>query len=376
MLILIVMAGLYFHIPFCKRICAYCDFYKSARLELLQPVVEAMLRELDARLGELDGEPLRTLYFGGGTPSLCPPETLQRFIDRILERRPDAILEEVTVEANPDDLTPDYLARLSRTRVNRLSIGIQSFDDDCLRMMNRRHTARQALEALHEARRAGFRNLTADLIFGIPGFGEEPLRRSLAQLLEAGVEHVSAYHLTIEPGTAFGRREARGALHAVDEEQSVREFQLVHETLTRAGFEHYEVSNFARPGFRARHNSAYWSGDPYLGIGPAAHSYDGAVRRWNPSSVEGYLAGEEGGSERLSERDRYNEYVMTALRTAEGIDLERLAARFGPHRLESVRRTAERFIRAGELAEQRGRLAIPPERFLVSDDVIEHFFET
>ena len=202
--------------------------------------------------------------------------------------------------------------------------------------MNRRHTARQALEALHEARRAGFRNLTADLIFGIPGFGEEPLRRSLAQLLEAGVEHVSAYHLTIEPGTAFGRREARGALHAVDEEQSVREFQLVHETLTRAGFEHYEVSNFARPGFRARHNSAYWSGDPYLGIGPAAHSYDGAV----------------------------------------GIDLERLAARFGPHRLESVRRTAERFIRAGELAEQRGRLAIPPERFLVSDDVIEHFFET
>lgn len=370
------MAGIYLHIPFCKRFCAYCDFYKSARLELLQPVAEAMLRELDARLGELDGEPLRTLYFGGGTPSLCPSETLQRFIDRILERRPDAILEEVTVEANPDDLTPDYLARLSRTRVNRLSIGIQSFDDDCLRMMNRRHTARQALEALHEARRAGFRNLTADLIFGIPGFGEEPLRRSLAQLLEAGVEHVSAYHLTIEPGTAFGRREARGALHAVDEEQSVREFQLVHETLTRAGFEHYEVSNFARPGFRARHNSAYWSGDPYLGIGPAAHSYDGAVRRWNPSSVEGYLAGEEGGSERLTERDRYNEYVMTALRTAEGIDLERLAARFGPHRLESVRRTAERFIRAGELAEQRGRLAIPPERFLVSDDVIEHFIET
>ena len=156
----------------------------------------------------------------------------------------------------------------------------------------------------------------------------------------------------------------------------MREFQLVHETLTRAGFEHYEVSNFARPGFRARHNSAYWSGDPYLGIGPAAHSYDGAVRRWNVSSVEGYLAGEEGGSERLTERDRYNEYVMTALRTAEGIDLERLAARFGPHRLESVRRTAERFIRAGELAEQRGRLAIPPERFLVSDDVIEHFFET
>ena len=151
------MAGIYLHIPFCKRFCAYCDFYKSARLELLQPVVEAMLRELDARLGELDGEPLRTLYFGGGTPSLCPPETLQRFIDRILERRPDAILEEVTVEANPDDLTPDYLARLSRTRVNRLSIGIQSFDDDCLRMMNRRHTARQALEALHEARRAGFR---------------------------------------------------------------------------------------------------------------------------------------------------------------------------------------------------------------------------
>lgn len=370
------MAGLYLHIPFCKRVCAYCDFYKSADLRPMKAVVEAMHDELRREAGFLPAEQLRTIYFGGGTPSLLPPEELEEFIAHAAELFDCTALEECTVEANPDDLTPDYLARLSRTRVNRLSIGIQSFDDDCLRMMNRRHTARQALEALHEARRAGFRNLTADLIFGIPGFGEEPLRRSLAQLLEAGVEHVSAYHLTIEPGTAFGRREARGALHAVDEEQSVREFQLVHETLTRAGFEHYEVSNFARPGFRARHNSAYWSGDPYLGIGPAAHSYDGAVRRWNPSSVEGYLAGEEGGSERLTERDRYNEYVMTALRTAEGIDLERLAARFGPHRLESVRRTAERFIRAGELAEQRGRLAIPPERFLVSDDVIEHFFET
>lgn len=370
------MAGIYFHIPFCKRFCAYCDFYKSARLELLPPLIEAMHRELDERLAELDGEPLRTLYFGGGTPSLCPPEALQRLIDRVVERRPDASFDEVTVEANPDDLTPEYLARLSDTRVDRLSIGIQSFDDDCLRMMNRRHTARQAAEALREARRQGFRNLTADLIFGIPGFGSESLLRSLAQLLEAGVEHVSAYLLTIEPDTAFGRRASRGELRAVDEEQSEREFLLVHDTLTRAGYEHYEVSNYALPGFRARHNSAYWSGVPYLGIGPAAHSFDGQTRRWNPSSVTDYLAGGKGGGERLTERDRYNEYVMTALRTAEGINLDRLAARFGPQRRENALRTAERFVEAGELVIRGKNVAVPPERFLVSDAVIEAFFET
>ena len=370
------MAGIYFHIPFCKRICAYCDFYKSADLRRLGAVAEAMHRELDARRDYLRGEPLRTRYFGGGTPSLCPPELLGSLLEHTARLFDCSQVEETTLEANPDDLTPEYLAALRRLGIDRLSIGVQSFDDDCLRMMNRRHTARQAAEALREARRQGFRNLTADLIFGIPGFGSESLLRSLAQLLEAGVEHVSAYHLTIEPDTAFGRRASRGELRAVDEEQSEREFLLVHDTLTRAGYEHYEVSNYALPGFRARHNSAYWSGVPYLGIGPAAHSFDGQTRRWNPSSVTDYLAGGKGGGERLTERDRYNEYVMTALRTAEGINLDRLAARFGPQRRENALRTAERFVGAGELVIRGKNVAVPPERFLVSDAVIEAFFET
>ncbi|MDE7305618.1 MAG: radical SAM family heme chaperone HemW [Alistipes sp.] len=369
------MAGLYFHIPFCKRICAYCDFFKSADLRRMDDVLAAMHRELEEQQGYLGGEAVRTRYFGGGTPSLCSPRQIGGLLARAADLFDCSDVEETTLEANPDDLDQPYLDALRRCGVDRLSIGVQSFDDACLRLMNRRHTAAQAVEAVRAARRAGFDNIAVDLIFGVPGFGGDSLKRSLDGILELGAEHVSAYHLTVEPDTAFGRRAARGEFAPVDERVSEEEFRFVHQTLTQAGYEHYEVSNYALPGCRARHNAAYWHGEKYLGIGPAAHSYDGRERHWNVSSVERYLAGETPEREVLTDRDRFNEYAMTRLRTAEGIDLAEAGRLFGAQRLERLEREARRIERMGILVVAGGRIAVPPERFLLSDAAIGALFE-
>lgn len=370
------MAGLYFHIPFCKRICAYCDFYKSARLEQMDGVTAAMHRELDERQDYLRGEAVTTRYFGGGTPSLYAPAALKGLLDHAALLFDCSGTTETTLEANPDDLTENYLDGLREAGIDRLSIGIQSFDDGCLKLMNRRHTAAQAIGAVRAAQRAGFGNITADLIFGIPGFGGDSLKRSLDGVLSLGVQHISAYHLTVEPGTAFGRRAARGQFAPVDEATSETEYALVHETLTGAGFEHYEVSNFALPGFRARHNAAYWHGVKYLGIGPAAHSFDGRERHWNVASVTEYIGGAPAEAETLTDRDRFNEYVMTRLRTAEGIDLREAERLFGKERAARVLRDAEPWLKSRTLVLAAGRMAVPPARMLVSDAVIETFFET
>lgn len=370
------MAGLYFHIPFCKRICAYCDFYKSADLRHMDALIAAMHDELELRRDYLHGEAVTTRYFGGGTPSLCKPAIIHGLLEHAARLFDCSKAVETTLEANPDDLAPEYLDSLREAGIDRLSIGIQSFDDACLKLMNRRHTAAEAVEAIRAAQRAGFDNITVDLIFGVPGFGAETLHRSLDAALSLGVQHISAYHLTVEPGTAFGRRAARGEFQTVNETVSEAEFLQVHDTLTGAGFDHYEVSNYALPGFRARHNAAYWHGVKYLGIGPAAHSFDNAERHWNVSSVEAYIAGTPAEREELTGRDRFNEYLMTALRTAEGIDLHEIAARFGPKRRIRIEQQAEACLQAGTLRAAEGRLAVPAEKFLVSDAVIEAFFET
>lgn len=370
------MAGLYFHIPFCKRVCAYCDFYKSVELARMDALTAAMHRELDARSRFLGDDAVTTRYFGGGTPSLLPAETVRGLLAHAAALFDCSGVVETTLEANPDDLTEEYLAALLEAGVDRLSIGVQSFDDACLKKMNRRHTSAQATRAVRTAQQAGFGNITVDLIFGMPGFGGDALRRSLDATLELGVQHVSAYHLTVEPGTAFARLVSRGRFIPVEETVSEAEFCCVHETLTEAGYEHYEVSNYALPGFRARHNAAYWQGAKYLGIGPAAHSFDGDERYWNIASVTGYIAGEAGGSERLTRRDRFNEYLLTRLRTSEGIDLRQIAALFGVERSERTLRAAEKMLRAGTIRRSGDRLAVPPARFLVSDAVIEALFET
>lgn len=373
------MAGIYFHIPFCKRLCGYCDFRRSVRLHHIPHVVRRMHEELDSQSGFLGDRTVRTIYFGGGTPSLLDPEVLGGFVEHAERLFDCRATEEITAELNPDDVTPEYVARLRRTPVNRVSLGVQSFDDGELRFMGRRHSAEQAARAVGLLQDAGLDNISIDLIFGVEGFGDEVLRHSLDRTLSLGVKHVSAYHLTVEPDTRFGRMLAAGKMRQVEEERSEREFLAVHDALTSAGFEHYEVSNYALAGFRSRHNSSYWTGDEYLGIGAGAHSYAGGVRRWCEQTAEEYAAGIVYGEERLSRRDRLNEYLMTSLRRVEGLSLRYMATEFGDAEAARIEAAAREFIGSGLLVGTTvggdDRLMIPPEKFLLSDAVISTFFE-
>ncbi len=368
------MAGLYFHIPFCKRICGYCDFFRVADLGLIDGVVEAMHAEMEEQCDFLSDKSIRTIYFGGGTPSLMHPREVQSFIDHAAELWDCNTVEEITIEANPDDVTAEYVAALRRTAVNRVSLGVQSFDDAELKFMNRRHSAADAVAAVKRLQDAGIENITIDLIFGVDGFDEQVLARSLEQALALDVQHISAYHLTIESGTTFHRRVQRGVMSEVAEEISEREYMLIHNALVGAGYEHYEVSNYARKGFRSRHNSSYWHGAQYLGIGAGAHSYNGLVRHWSQQAVGEYCIARSYEVDELTEQDCFNEYVMTSLRCAEGVGLEFVNGRFGENRLNNMLAGAQRWLKSGDMVADCGRLRIPVERFLVSDAVIESLF--
>ncbi|MDR1671113.1 MAG: radical SAM family heme chaperone HemW [Alistipes sp.] len=373
------MAGLYIHIPFCERRCAYCDFYSTVATGAEEEAfLAALKREMTARrhspLFALHSS-LSTVYAGGGTPSLLSPEALQSLLDHAAGLWDCSSLREVTLEANPEDLTPDYLARLARTGFNRLSIGIQSFDDDLLRLMNRRHTARRAREAVEAAGRAGFDNISIDLIWGIPGMTPAQWERTLDEAIALGVQHISAYHLTIEPETTFGRM----ALKPVVEAESERQFATLRRKLGEAGFDHYEISNFALPGRRAVHNSAYWSGEAYLGVGPSAHSFDGDRRReWVEPDLKKYLEKPSYGGETLTPTERHNEMIMTALRTAEGLapirDVPGSPAEDTP-RFARHTGALEKLLAEGLLVRKGDNIAIPPEKFLLSDYIIASLFD-
>ncbi len=475
------MAGLYIHIPFCGSRCAYCDFYSTTSPERVAAYLEALKREMSSRSQfSILNSQFSTIYVGGGTPSLLTPEQLQELLDHAATLWDCSSLREVTLEANPEDLTDDYLARLcsvdsshslrsvrndskchpdgvyKATRdlpvsCNRLSIGIQSFDDGLLRLMNRRHDAARAREAVRAAQAAGFDNISIDLIYGIPGMTAAQWERSLDEAVALGVQHISAYHLTIEPGTVFGKMN----LMPVPEAESERQFETLRRKLGEAGFEHYEISNFAQQGRRAVHNSAYWSGAPYLGVGPSAHSFDGDRRReWVLPDVEKYIAafsspslreaeGDEAiqtgkhwiasgisprndesfptgiyEGETLSDRELRNERIMTSLRTADGLDSSRLCNHYSRREYLSVeseavnnpacrryapfeqvasprdadaeddgmsstdrfipngmKSTIRKFLAEGLLVKKGDNIAIPPEKFLLSDYIVSSLFE-
>lgn len=373
------MAGLYFHIPFCKRRCYYCDFYSCTSLALKPQLLQMLEQEMRLNRDFLDGSTLRSLYFGGGTPSLCTPEEIGRLIQRAASLWDTSRLEEVTLEANPDDLTQPYLEALRAQGVNRLSLGIQSFRDEDLRWMHRRHDAAAARRAVRMAREAGFDNLTIDLIYGLPSMTLEQWDANLQEALDLKIEHLSAYHLTLEPGTVFGRQAARGQLTPADEQMGRAQYEHLHRRMTEAGFEHYEISNFARPGHRAVHNSSYWFGAPYLGVGPSAHSYDGQrLRRWNCADLHRYLAetpqNRQCETETLSDTDLYNEYLMTRLRTDRGIDSRELERSFGAHRLQYFQERAAKFLDAGLIICETERYRLSSEAFFVSDGIISDLF--
>ena len=313
------MAGLYVHIPFCKRRCLYCDFFSTTFLERQEEYIRALIKEIAARKNEA-GEPIRTIYIGGGTPSTLPAEYIQRILDTI----GTAEAEEITMELNPGDASPAYLQAIRAAGINRLSIGIQSFKDNLLSLIGRRHTAQQAIDAVRMAQETGFDNISIDLIYALPTQTMDQWRQDIETALTLHIQHLSSYGLMYEPGTALTRMRDRNEIEPIDEETENAMYDTLCERLQERGFVHYEVSNFALPGYEAKHNSSYWDGTPYIGVGAGAHSYIGSVRSWNPDDLDAYIRGILSGtlvreSETLTDTDRYNERIMLGLRTNRGI---------------------------------------------------------
>lgn len=369
------MAGIYIHIPFCRQKCYYCDFYKTVNTSLKQKFLDILQEEAKVRKNYLQNESVETIYFGGGTPSVLKNSELEDILTVLNTHYQIAENPEITFEANPDDLTVDYLKGLKKSGVNRLSIGIQAFQDVHLKKMNRRHDAAQAMKVIENAAQLGFDNLSADLIYGLPGLTEKEWKDSLYKVFQLPVQHLSAYHLTYHEGTAFYTWLKKGTLKELSETESVRQFNLLIEEAEKAGFEQYEISNFARDQKYSRHNSAYWMGKSYLGLGPSAHSFDRKSRRWNVSHVESYIKGVESGSnyfeeEILTEKERYNEYILTRIRTKWGVDLNHVNEEFGISYKDNLLKHCARYIQTGNVLLNNDVLYLSRNGLFISDEIM------
>lgn len=371
------MGGLYIHIPFCGQLCTYCDFHFSVSLKRVGEMVDVMCEEMRMRKEYLGGEAINTLYLGGGTPSILSIEQLRLLIRAAqVEFGFDVSqIAEFTVECNPEDLTRDYLVGLKSLGVTRLSIGIQSFNDDVLQTMNRRHNAIRAVQAVEDAKDLGFANISVDIIFGVPGCSDDMLIYDIEQVVKLDTQHVSVYHLTIEDKTVLGWQKRKGKFAAVDELISDRQYKIVERELIKAGFNHYEISNYALPNCEAVHNGSYWNGTKYIGIGPSAHSFDGVSRQWNIAGNNRYIEGVTSGGnyferEELSDDDVYNEYIMTSLRRSIGFSLRDIAARWGDERVCYIIKEGERYFADRLLVQNGDRVMIESKHFLLSDRII------
>ena len=369
------MAGIYLHIPFCKTRCIYCDFYSTTRNEMTDRYVSALCRELELRKSYLDNEQVETIYFGGGTPSQLSKENFEKIFKTIEREYNLGNCEEITLEANPDDLTPEYIKMLASLPFNRISIGIQTFNEQTLRLLKRRHTAGQAISAVKECRMAGFQNISIDLMYGLPGETPESWKADLEQAISLNVEHISAYHLIYEEGTPLYEMLQKHKVEEVDEDSSVDFFALMIDRLTKAGFQHYEISNFCKPDMYSQHNSSYWTGKKYLGCGPSAHSFNGSTRQWNVSSLDKYIAGIEKGIpdfdiEELDATTRYNDFVITSLRTMWGLSLNRLEEEFGTELKQYCLENAQTYLDSGKLEIRDNTLFLSKEGIFISDGIM------
>lgn len=370
----LTMAGLYIHIPFCKKRCLYCDFYSGTDMSQKERYIRALSREWEERRSELGNTNIDTVYLGGGTPSQLKISEL-RFLFDSLHDIDWAQCGEITIEANPDDLSKEYIDGLASLPVNRISMGVQSFDDSDLLFLNRRHSSQQAIEAVKMCRNAGFENLNIDLIYGLPGQTPDSWKRNIEHAIGLKVPHISAYNLIYEEGTALYRLLKAGKVRECDEDISLQMFDLLIDMLESAGFEHYEISNFALPGCYSRHNTSYWQDIPYLGIGASAHSYNGYCRSWNVADLQQYCDKIESGNtaytlERLSFNDLYNDLVLTSLRTMWGLDLSRVKALYGNDRYMYCLQQSSVHIQSGNLILAEGRLRLARKGLFISDTVI------
>ena len=373
------MAGLYLHIPFCLSKCAYCGFYSVPSLKHKEELLASLKQEIVQHQGYLHGEKVETVYFGGGTPSLLGLGELRSLMEMLCDHFEIDPQAEITLEANPDTLTLNYLEGLRSLGVNRLSIGIQSFFDNDLQYLSRKHHSTHARECVGLAKEAGFSNISLDLIYGLPTSDASQWNRNLDLFFGMEVPHLSAYALTLEPNSILTRQIEQGKVPPVNEDDAVRDYQILCSRAAEHGFLHYEISNFCKPGMHSRHNANYWFGVPYLGLGPSAHSYDGASRQWNPSSIQGYseglsIAEDADSMESLSPEQIYNEYVMLRLRTLWGVDLKYLKREMGERFASHCERQAEPLVAQGRLSRTREFLYLTDEQMLFADGVAEALF--
>lgn len=373
------MAGIYIHVPFCVSRCGYCDFYKVTNFDHKEGYVDALLRELELRRFFLEDAIVETIYFGGGTPSTLSLNQIELILKAITQFFVLSDLVEITVECNPDDITAEYLLGLKNLGVNRLSIGIQSFDDEMLRFMQRRHNSMQSFKAIDLAKKVGFDNISIDLIYGLPNISNAAWIKNVKMALELQISHLSAYHLTIEKGTAFEKLLQNGVITEVEEENSVLQFDILLDLAAKAGFEQYEISNFCKDGRYSQHNSNYWFGVPYLGLGPSAHSYNGKSRFWNVSDLSKYLLSLSRSvlplqEELLTDIDKFNETLMIGLRTKWGVNINHFQNTLSPTLLVHFNNVLESQLSNGNVYLQNGFVRIKSSKFMVSDSIISNMF--
>lgn len=372
------MSGIYIHIPFCKQACHYCDFHFSTSMKKKPQLVEMICKELVLRKDELPVKKIETIYFGGGTPSLLTDSELQQIFKTIHANYEIADNAEITLEANPDDLNEATLKMLHESSINRLSVGVQSFFEEDLKLMNRAHNATEALESIQIATKY-FDNISIDLIYGVPGMETERWKENLNIVLQLGVPHISSYALTVEPNTALKKFIEKGLVKPVNDEAAKIHFDILREVLIGAGFEHYEFSNFGKAGFHSRNNTAYWLGKPYLGIGPSAHSYTGDQRKWNVNNNSLYIKSMLQDElplevEKLSTTDKYNEYIMTRLRTKYGVSLAEVERDFGAKYSSHLMAFAETLIKKELMSLEDGILHITSQGKFLSDGIASDLF--
>jgi len=369
------MAGIYIHIPFCKKLCSYCDFYHIISQSDNKHFIEALIKEATLRREYIGNEIIDTIYLGGGTPSVLSVEEINTIIEAIRKLYRVSENCEVTIEINPDDADKEYLLELKNSSINRISLGIQSWRDSDLKLLNRRHNTAQSAYALEETLKAGFRNVTIDLIYGIPGLTITDWADNLDKSFSYDIKHLSAYHLTIEPNTVFSKMKEKGLLSEIDEEESSAQFNLLIDKAQSAGFVHYEISNFGKPGYFSIHNSNYWKQVSYIGLGPSAHSFNGYSRQWNIRDVRKYIKSVNSGSpflekEELDKKTRFNEYIMTTLRTMWGIDLEYVERTFDKEGYDYILNTSGKFINYGLMKQENKTLVLTNQGKMISDNII------
>ncbi len=373
------MAGIYFHIPFCKQACHYCDFHFSTSLQYKDDLLNAMLAELLLQKDYLQGEAIETIYFGGGTPSLLSSDEIRVFIDQIAKLFKLISAPEITLEANPDDLDINKVRELRQSLINRFSVGIQSFYDEDLRWMNRVHTSNEAENSIKRVQDAGFENITSDLIYGYPLLSDEKFKTNIRKLLDLSIPHISAYSMTVEPKTALGSFINKKKQPAMNESQSADQFLLLTGLLIESDFEHYEISNFARREMYSKHNTNYWRGVSYLGIGPSAHSFNGNTRAWNISNNARYIESISrkvipAEIETLTIANKINEYILTSLRTMWGTDLTKLSQDFGASYRIDVERATKRVLEKGLISRENDIITLTLSGKLLADQIAAELF--